>query len=112
MRIGPTELGALINTSKQNVYGIFKRKSIDTQLLAKISRALAHDFFLYYVKDLGLQSEEIIYHPENVKKARECLGRLEVLEKEMEELKKENDFLKKENDFLKRINHLLEEKLK
>jgi hypothetical protein len=45
VRVGPTELGERIETSKQNVYGIFKRKSIDTELLAKICLALDHDFF-------------------------------------------------------------------
>ena len=45
LRIGPTELGAKIETSKQNVYGIFKRRSIDTELLSKICKALEHDFF-------------------------------------------------------------------
>lgn len=45
MRIGPTELGVKIETSKQNVYGIFRRQSIDTELLFRISIALEHDFF-------------------------------------------------------------------
>ena len=37
---------------RTNVYNIFKRESIDTALLYKISRLLAHDFFSYYVDDL------------------------------------------------------------
>lgn len=37
---------------RTNVYNIFKRESIDTALLAKISRTLGHDFFSYYVDDL------------------------------------------------------------
>ena len=48
LRIGPTELGQLINTSKQNIYGIFKRKSLDSELLWKFSVALKFDFFAYY----------------------------------------------------------------
>ena len=35
-----------------DMYNIFKRESIDTALLSKISRLLAHDFFSYYVDDL------------------------------------------------------------
>ena len=37
LRVGPTELSRKINTSIQNIYGIFKRKSIDTELLERIS---------------------------------------------------------------------------
>lgn len=56
LRIGPTELGEKINTSKQNVYGIYKRKSIDTDLLRKISNALGHNFFNYYITSLEFQN--------------------------------------------------------
>jgi hypothetical protein len=48
LRIGPTELGKKIRTSKQNVYGIYQRSSIDTGLLQKLSKALDFDFFVYY----------------------------------------------------------------
>lgn len=48
LRIGPTELGRMIKTSKQNVYGIFERKSMDTELLQKLCKALEFDFFVYY----------------------------------------------------------------
>lgn len=37
---------------RSNVYNIFKRESIDTSLLSKISQTLNHDFFSYYVEDL------------------------------------------------------------
>lgn len=33
---------------RSNVYDIFCRKSIDTDLLLRISRVLNHDFFRYY----------------------------------------------------------------
>lgn len=48
LRMGATELGTLINTSKQNIYGIYKRRTIDTGLLKKISQALECDFFALY----------------------------------------------------------------
>lgn len=43
--------------NRQNVYSIFKRESIDTQLLNRISKILNHDFF----KDCSeaLDDEEI-----------------------------------------------------
>jgi len=50
LRIGATELGNLINTSKQNIYGIYKRRTIDTGLLKKLSAALDYDFFDLYSK--------------------------------------------------------------
>ncbi len=37
---------------RTNAYSIFKRESIDTILLLKISRILQHDFFRYYQDEL------------------------------------------------------------
>ena len=37
---------------RTNVYSIFKRESIDTLLLVKISAILKHDFFKYYSEDI------------------------------------------------------------
>ena len=51
--MGATELGSLINTSKQNIYGIYKRRTIDTGLLKKISQALEWDFFALYTDSVG-----------------------------------------------------------
>jgi hypothetical protein len=76
MRMGPTELAGLINTSKQNIYGIFKRKSIDTDLLSRIGKALDFDFFQYYVKKSN--------------------------EKDYEELKEKYEILKKYNELLEK----------
>ena len=43
-----SEFGRRINKSRENIYSIFKRKSLDTALLSTISRVLDHDFFQYY----------------------------------------------------------------
>jgi plasmid maintenance system antidote protein VapI len=40
-----SEFGRLINVERQNVQHILSRKSMDTALLSKISKALEHDFF-------------------------------------------------------------------
>ena len=40
---------------RTNVYSIFKRESIDTSLLVKISTILNHDFFRYYSRDLDIK---------------------------------------------------------
>nr|WP_235328167.1 XRE family transcriptional regulator [uncultured Bacteroides sp.] len=37
---------------RTNVYSIFKRESIDTALLLRISNILKHNFFYYYTKEL------------------------------------------------------------
>ena len=47
LRIGPSELGAKVNTSKQNMVSIYKRQSVDSLLLWKISKALDFNFFQY-----------------------------------------------------------------
>ena len=43
--ISVTEFARRINKSRENIYSIFTRKSIDTGLLAKISEVLDYDFF-------------------------------------------------------------------
>lgn len=51
--ISVSEFSRRINKSRENVYSIFKRKSIDTVLLSKIGEVLEHDFFpvLYFCWD-------------------------------------------------------------
>ncbi|MCB9234467.1 MAG: hypothetical protein H6581_22625 [Bacteroidia bacterium] len=79
LRIGPTELGEMINTSKQNIYGIFRRENLDTSLLRAISLALEFNFFELLARELegSLPSEPL----------RE---ELKALEREMEYLKRIN----------------------
>ncbi|MBE6196891.1 MAG: XRE family transcriptional regulator [Rikenellaceae bacterium] len=38
---------------RTNVYDIFKRGSLDTALLLRISRCLQHDFFQYYTSQIA-----------------------------------------------------------
>lgn len=38
---------------RSNIYGIFKRKSIDTDLLLRISQVLGTDFFSDYSRELA-----------------------------------------------------------
>ncbi len=47
-RLRGTEFASLINRDRQVIYDIFKRESIDTELLQQISKVLNHDFFSYY----------------------------------------------------------------
>lgn len=44
----PSWLAHKINCQRSNIYYIFKQKSINTELLISISKALKHNFFSYY----------------------------------------------------------------
>ncbi len=44
-------LARQICCERRNVYKIYARASIDTELLLRISKALNHDFFRYYSID-------------------------------------------------------------
>jgi hypothetical protein len=65
------EFGRRINCSRDNVYDLLKRKSIDTEMLKKVSEVLNNDFFLLYtdtgkrVKDL---EEEVAMYRALVKR--------------------------------------------
>ena len=50
-KIGATELGKLLNKSRETVYDIFERESVDTELLLVCCRVLSHDFFNYYYSE-------------------------------------------------------------
>jgi transcriptional regulator with XRE-family HTH domain len=54
-----TEFARRINKSRENAYSIFTRKSIDTELLKKISEVLNYDFFIYYSPTYKSRHEEI-----------------------------------------------------
>lgn len=98
LRIGPTELGAKIETSKQNVYGIFKRKSIDTELLTKICRALDYDFF----KDLSASLEGQVNGSMTNMSGFEGFGDESPEKREIEYLRRINTLLEENNAHLKR----------
>ena len=42
---------------RTNIYSIFKRESIDTALLEKISIILKHDFFKYYSLNINIENK-------------------------------------------------------
>jgi len=72
-----TEFAKRINKSRENVYSIFTRKTIDTGLLAVISDVLDYDFF----KNLSETYKAI--------------------ESELQEIREQNEFLKEYANFLK-----------
>ncbi|HYF29888.1 MAG TPA: hypothetical protein VD993_02105 [Chitinophagaceae bacterium] len=55
-RLSQEALGKMINTTKQNVGNIYKRRSIDTQLLLKLCVVLEYNFFEVYYSEEPLKS--------------------------------------------------------
>ena len=100
--ITKAEFSRRINTSSQNIYGIFKRKSIDTALLIKISKTLNHNFFKYFTSSVVKISEKNDTLNSNI-------TRID-LSKELSELKNKLQEAKKEILLKDKIIALLEEK--
>lgn len=74
-----TEFAKAINKERSNVYDIFKRDSIDTDLLKKIGHILNHDFFQHLLEP---ETIEKIRLSATVKKAKVLLE-IEISEDEM-----------------------------
>ncbi|MCA6365028.1 MAG: helix-turn-helix transcriptional regulator [Bacteroidetes bacterium] len=92
-----SEFARRINSTPQNVYSIFKRESIDTDLLWEISRVLNYDFFQHYTTSGGayLNDDSMSY-----KNASE-------LNKELAQVKRDTELFAQENRYLKELVRLL-----
>jgi transcriptional regulator with XRE-family HTH domain len=98
-----TDFAKRISYSRRNIYAIFKKESIDTSLLKRISDVLEHDFFANYnqlIEKLSPPSNEMYSDPpagyEN---------------STMQELRKEVEYLKEFNALLRAQNVLLKAQL-
>jgi DNA-binding Xre family transcriptional regulator len=100
LRIGPTELAKIVSTSKQNIYGIFKRESIDSSLLQKFCKALNYDFFTFYINSKLPPNTDIV-----AKKSKPYPLEADSINNQLMDLKEKYELLKK-------VNTLLEEKKK
>ncbi len=63
-----SEFARRINRSPQNIYDLFKRKTIDIELLAEIGQVLEYDFFQHYTdkhkspdKTIKVEEESVGY---------------------------------------------------
>lgn len=54
--------GEKINKSKQGIASIYRRATIDTELLTEVSIVLDYDFFAHFYTDPGLQKFKNIEH--------------------------------------------------
>ncbi|MEI6062603.1 MAG: hypothetical protein WCR72_18010 [Bacteroidota bacterium] len=77
-KIDIVEFARAINKERSNVYNIFKRESIDTDLLKKIGQVLKYDFFQDFLEDDTIQKIKV---SETVKKAK-VLIEIEISEDE------------------------------
>jgi hypothetical protein len=98
-----SEFARRISTSPQNIYGIFKRKSCDTELLRDISRVLNFDFFQYYSTSALVTDDKNSGGKGGVVTAMD-------LKRELDNSRKELDILRSENEYLKEIHRLMKEK--
>lgn len=55
-----------ITTSKQNIYSIYQRKTIDTGILVKICNALDYNFFTFYNKQLDFDADKEVKEQLNI----------------------------------------------
>ena len=88
-----SELASQVGTSRENMYSIFKRKSVDTDLLLKISKVLDHDFFFHLID--RNKYETVLSEKDDA---------VRLAQKEIEYLKKINELLEREIERLKRPN--------
>jgi hypothetical protein len=97
LRIGPTELARKIKSTKQNVYNIFQRDSIDTDLLLRLSKALSYDFFEHYRSPLMTNEARPPYG--KPKKGRVVI----TADTELAQLKKDYQMLREKYELLKEL---------
>jgi predicted transcriptional regulator len=98
-----SEFARRISTSPQNIYGIFKRKSIDSELLRDISRVLNFDFFQYYSTSSLVLDEKGGNGKSHVVTALD-------MKRELDNCKKELEIVRSENEYLKEIHKLMKER--
>jgi len=93
------KFAAQINTTRENAYGIFKRKIIDKGLLMRISATLYCNFF----KELSNATNQELNIPITHKKP---IALAEIATTTNIEI----DFIKRENELLKDVIRLLKDK--
>ena len=103
--ISIVEFADKINKTRTVVYDIFKRDSIDSLLLSKISRVLEHDFFTYYNPE-RIENNKTFKEKESsyLKKKDQVI----VLQLELEEAKRKLTEIQKQNELLMRFLNLAE----
>ena len=89
-----TAFAEKINYSRRNIYSIFSKESIDTQLLSKIGKVLDQDFFNHFSHVLSYAAEPAGTEEYYQKMKQNFESRIKGLVKEVEYLKEINGLLK------------------
>ena len=108
-----SEFARRINRTSQNVYDIFQRKSIDTDLLANISHILDCNFFEPYSMAQQLQHPKLPMANEMAQRYGSSTNMalaLATSEKELSSCRERTEQLSKEISYLTEINALLKGK--
>jgi hypothetical protein len=108
-----TEFARRINITSQNVYDIFKRKSIDSNLLLAISETLNFNF----LEPLSLHCSGLLKHDELIQEMAQKYGSSERIITELQKTERKLGLqqakikqLQTEVEYLKEINVLLRRK--
>jgi transcriptional regulator with XRE-family HTH domain len=80
-----------IGLARQNIYRIFEKESIDTDLLVRISTVLNHDFFNHFQPNRPLSINTSVPNESSAGSANE----LKICKQELEMAQREIDYLKK-----------------
>jgi len=83
-----SELARRIQTTRQNVYGIFERRSIDTALLLRLGEALNYDFFEHFTGKSNNKAEENLIPFQKKEKRRKVVLQIELDEEKQHEVLK------------------------
>lgn len=51
LNMGATRFGELLNRSRENVYDLYGRETVDTGLLLACCKIMNHDFFQYFYEE-------------------------------------------------------------
>lgn len=97
------DLAILINRHPKTVANILKRKTMDTDLLRSICKALNHDFLKYYYKEEPLR----FFREEEIKEIGQEVANLK------QELNLKNEFIATQNKYVQSqedVIRLLKEK--
>lgn len=110
-RFSVSEFAKLINTNRNNIYSIFRRESVDTELLSKIGEVLEYNFFNYLssknadnqkILEMTINENTPIYSKiDNVKQ----------LEDRIKQIENENMFLKQRVEDKEEIIKLLKDQI-
>jgi transcriptional regulator with XRE-family HTH domain len=108
-RLSQEALGKMINTTKQNVGNIYKRRSIDTQLLLKLCVVLEHNFFEAFYSEEPLKTmrqKEIEAFTNEIKTLQNIIRQKDERIKDLEEIMNSNkkviSLLEEEKEIYKR----------